>query len=70
MVTQLDGHEVNGSKALADLGIFLLSVSIVSKFLIGPPVIKSDPKEYTIGWVCAVSTELTMAKSFLDEEHQ
>ncbi|KAJ5962647.1 ankyrin [Penicillium viridicatum] len=30
----------------------------------------ADPKEYTIGWVCAVSTELIAAKSFLDEEHQ
>lgn len=30
----------------------------------------SDPKEYTIGWICAISTEFTAAQSFLDEKHQ
>ncbi|KAH0026544.1 purine and uridine phosphorylase, partial [Aureobasidium melanogenum] len=29
----------------------------------------SDPKEYTIGWICALSTEHTAACLFLDEEH-
>ncbi len=29
----------------------------------------SDPKNYVVGWICAVSTELTAAKAFLDEEH-
>ncbi|KAJ5826584.1 ankyrin [Penicillium robsamsonii] len=30
----------------------------------------SDPKEYTIGWICAISTEYTAAQAFLDEKHQ
>lgn len=29
----------------------------------------SDPKEYTIGWICALSTEHTAACLFLDEAH-
>ncbi|KAJ6092624.1 ankyrin [Penicillium sp. IBT 16267x] len=29
----------------------------------------SDPKEYTIGWICAISTEYTAAQAFLDEKH-
>ncbi|RAH55917.1 ankyrin [Aspergillus piperis CBS 112811] len=30
----------------------------------------SDPKGYTVGWICAISTEFTAAQAFLDEEHQ
>jgi nucleoside phosphorylase len=30
----------------------------------------SDPKEYTVGWICAISTEFTAAQAFLDEKHQ
>ncbi|KAI8242562.1 Serine/threonine-protein phosphatase 6 regulatory ankyrin repeat subunit B [Colletotrichum sp. SAR 10_96] len=30
----------------------------------------SDPQKYTIGWICALTTELTAAKVFLDEEHE
>lgn len=30
----------------------------------------SDPKEYTVGWICAISTEYTAAQAFLDEKHQ
>lgn len=29
----------------------------------------SDPNLYTVGWICAVETELVAAASFLDEEH-
>jgi hypothetical protein len=29
-----------------------------------------DPKEYTVGWICAISTEYTAAQAFLDEKHQ
>lgn len=29
----------------------------------------SDPKQYTIGWICAVTTEYVAAQEFLDEEH-
>ncbi|KAI0377505.1 ankyrin repeat-containing domain protein [Hypomontagnella monticulosa] len=29
----------------------------------------SDPTEYTIGWICAVTTEYVAAQEFLDEEH-
>ncbi|KAF9775826.1 hypothetical protein IL306_006041 [Fusarium sp. DS 682] len=29
----------------------------------------SDPDNYTVGWVCALSTEFTAAKAMLDETH-
>lgn len=29
----------------------------------------SDPQQYTVGWICALSTEYTAARQFLDEEH-
>jgi hypothetical protein len=29
----------------------------------------SNPKEYTVGWISAVRTELVAALQFLDEEH-
>jgi nucleoside phosphorylase len=29
----------------------------------------SDPSLYTVGWICAISTEYTAARQFLDEEH-
>ncbi|KAI0151085.1 nucleoside phosphorylase domain-containing protein [Pestalotiopsis sp. NC0098] len=29
----------------------------------------SDPDTYTIGWICAITTELVAARAFLDEEH-
>ncbi|CAI0649687.1 unnamed protein product, partial [Colletotrichum noveboracense] len=29
----------------------------------------SDPSEYTIGWICALTTEYVAARSFLDEIH-
>lgn len=29
----------------------------------------SDPSIYTIGWICAISTEQTAARQFLDEQH-
>ena len=29
----------------------------------------SDPQAYTIGWICAVTTESVAARAFLDEEH-
>ncbi|KAI1414950.1 hypothetical protein F5Y13DRAFT_178439 [Hypoxylon sp. FL1857] len=29
----------------------------------------SDPKEYTVGWICAVEVEYVAAQEFLDEEH-
>lgn len=29
----------------------------------------SDPCEYTVGWICALSLEFTAARSFLDKEH-
>lgn len=30
----------------------------------------SDPKYYTIGWICAICTEYVAAQAFLDEEHE
>jgi nucleoside phosphorylase len=29
----------------------------------------SDPKDYMIGWICAVTTEYVAAQAFLDEKH-
>ena len=29
----------------------------------------SDPKNYTVGWICAISTEYVAAQAFLDEKH-
>ncbi|KAL9082444.1 MAG: hypothetical protein Q9165_008890 [Trypethelium subeluteriae] len=30
----------------------------------------SNPKDYTVGWICAVSTEYVAAQAFLDETHE
>jgi nucleoside phosphorylase len=30
----------------------------------------SDPNNYTVGWICAISTEFTAAQCFLDERHE
>ncbi|KAH6959663.1 hypothetical protein BKA56DRAFT_457271, partial [Ilyonectria sp. MPI-CAGE-AT-0026] len=30
----------------------------------------SQPNDYTVGWICAVSTEYVAAQAFLDEEHE
>ncbi|KAF2186074.1 purine and uridine phosphorylase [Zopfia rhizophila CBS 207.26] len=30
----------------------------------------SDPRNYTVGWICAVSTEYVAARAFLDEVHE
>ncbi|KAL3480495.1 hypothetical protein BJX99DRAFT_266432 [Aspergillus californicus] len=29
----------------------------------------SDPENYTVGWICAISTEYVAAQAFLDEKH-
>ena len=29
----------------------------------------SNPKDYTIGWICAINTEYVAAQVFLDEKH-
>ena len=29
-----------------------------------------NPKDYTVGWICAISTEYVAAQAFLDEEHK
>ncbi|OPB46466.1 ankyrin repeat protein [Trichoderma guizhouense] len=29
----------------------------------------SNPNDYVVGWICAISTELVAARAFLDEEH-
>ena len=29
----------------------------------------SNAKNYTVGWICAISTELVAAQAFLDEKH-
>jgi hypothetical protein len=28
-----------------------------------------DPKDYTVGWICAIDTEYIAAQAFLDKEH-
>jgi nucleoside phosphorylase len=30
----------------------------------------SNAKDYTVGWICAITTEYVTAKAFLDEEHE
>jgi nucleoside phosphorylase len=30
----------------------------------------SNPEDYTVGWICAISTEYVAAQEFLDEEHE
>jgi nucleoside phosphorylase len=30
----------------------------------------SNPNDYTVGWICAISTEYVAAQAFLDEEHK
>lgn len=30
----------------------------------------ADPKKYTVGWICALSTEQIAAAAFLDEQHE
>lgn len=30
----------------------------------------SDPKKYTVGWICAIVTEYVAAQAFLDEQHE
>jgi nucleoside phosphorylase len=30
----------------------------------------SNPKGYTVGWICAISTEYVAAQAFLDEKHE
>jgi hypothetical protein len=30
----------------------------------------SDPLDYTVGWICAITTEYVAAQAFLDETHK
>jgi nucleoside phosphorylase len=30
----------------------------------------SNPQDYTVGWICAISTEYVAAQAFLDEKHE
>jgi nucleoside phosphorylase len=30
----------------------------------------ANPKYYTVGWICAISTEYVAAQAFLDEKHE
>jgi nucleoside phosphorylase len=30
----------------------------------------SNPSDYTVGWICAITTEYVAAQAFLDEEHE
>lgn len=32
-------------------------------------VVMSNPKDYTVGWICALPTKYLAAQEFLDEEH-
>ncbi|KAI7978765.1 hypothetical protein EIK77_006985 [Talaromyces pinophilus] len=36
----------------------------------GTPPTKLNPEAYTIGWICAISTEYVAAQAFLDKEHE
>ena len=35
----------------------------------GQYAVMSDPKDYTVGWICAIATELVAAIALLDEKH-
>ena len=35
-----------------------------------PPMKCLDPKEYTVGWICALHIELAAAQCMLDEAHE
>lgn len=30
----------------------------------------SDPQNYTVGWICAITTEYVAARALLDEQHE
>ncbi|KAL6690215.1 hypothetical protein J3F84DRAFT_390043 [Trichoderma pleuroticola] len=30
----------------------------------------SNPHNYTVGWICAITTEYVAAQAFLDEKHE
>ena len=30
----------------------------------------SNPKNYTVGWICAIHKEYVAVRAFLDEEHE
>jgi hypothetical protein len=30
----------------------------------------SDPRDYSVGWICAITAEFIAAHCFLDEEHE
>ena len=34
------------------------------------PVRMSNPKDYTVGWICAIATEYVAAQAFLDAKHE
>ncbi|RMZ79228.1 hypothetical protein DV737_g3475, partial [Chaetothyriales sp. CBS 132003] len=34
-----------------------------------PTIGMSDPKNYTVGWICAITTEYVAARAFLDQVH-
>jgi WD40 repeat protein/nucleoside phosphorylase len=44
-----------------------LPVSLLST---RPDLEMSDPKNYTVGWICAITSEYVAAQAFLDEEHE
>jgi hypothetical protein len=31
--------------------------------------VMSNPEDYTVGWICAITTEYVAAQAFLDEKH-
>ncbi|KAH7190103.1 hypothetical protein DER44DRAFT_115680 [Fusarium oxysporum] len=41
----------------------LLSLGIISQIM-------ANPQDYTVGWICALTTEFVAAQAFLDEEHE
>ncbi|KAH7231086.1 hypothetical protein BKA59DRAFT_322137 [Fusarium tricinctum] len=41
----------------------LVSPGIISQIM-------ANPQDYTVGWICALTTEFVAAQAFLDEEHE
>jgi nucleoside phosphorylase len=56
---------------LRDLGDqTLIVICSLASFWIILRTKMSNPNDYTVGWICALTTEFVAAQAFLDEEHE
>lgn len=49
---------------------YLFSTSFVTLSVAGSIMVRLRPEEYTVGWICALDVELTVAESMLDDTHE